>query len=362
MKQLTCEMCGGTDLVKQDGVFVCQSCGCKYSVEQAKKMMIEGSVDVSGSTVKVDSSQELDNLYLLARRAKVEGNLENGLKYYNMILVKDPNNWEPVLYQALFTALTGSHNANFDRSIEIVDNCIETVVSNIKNNISLVDEQKVAIAETADAILGFATSSYESVDKVYHSGPIASRIDFVDTFLKASTMSIDLIIHLADCIETYFPDQEDLIDISVKLWKDAVNKASKREIKNMLESMSSKAETKETIKIIENKIKKYDSNYKIETHSKPEQSSGACYVATAVYGSYDCPEVWTLRRYRDNQLAKSWYGRLFIHAYYAVSPTIVKWFGHTEWFKKIWKSKLDKMVIGLQAKGVESIPYEDKIW
>ena len=27
MKQLTCEMCGGTDLVKQDGVFVCQSCG-----------------------------------------------------------------------------------------------------------------------------------------------------------------------------------------------------------------------------------------------------------------------------------------------------------------------------------------------
>src|SRR5699024_12626084 len=25
------------------------------------------------------------------------------------------------------------------------------------------------------------------------------------------------------------------------------------------------------------------------------QSSGGCYVATAVYGSYDCPEVWTLR-------------------------------------------------------------------
>lgn len=37
MKQLTCEMCGATDLIKQDGVFVCQSCGCKYSVEEAKK-------------------------------------------------------------------------------------------------------------------------------------------------------------------------------------------------------------------------------------------------------------------------------------------------------------------------------------
>ncbi len=38
MKQLTCKMCGSNDLVKQDGVFVCQNCGCKYSVEEAKKM------------------------------------------------------------------------------------------------------------------------------------------------------------------------------------------------------------------------------------------------------------------------------------------------------------------------------------
>ena len=37
MKQLTCEMCGSVDLIKQDGYFVCQSCGCKYSVEEAKK-------------------------------------------------------------------------------------------------------------------------------------------------------------------------------------------------------------------------------------------------------------------------------------------------------------------------------------
>ena len=40
-----------------------------------------------------------------------------------------------------------------------------------------------------------------------------------------------------------------------------------------------------------------------------------CYVATAVYGSYDCPQVWTLRRFRDHTLAASWYGRAFIRAY-----------------------------------------------
>lgn len=87
-----------------------------------------------------------------------------------------------------------------------------------------------------------------------------------------------------------------------------------------------------------------------------------CYVATAVYGSYDCPQVWTLRRYRDNTLAKTWYGRAFIHTYYAISPTLVKWFGKTKWFRKLWKGKLDKMVTRLQAQGVESTPYNDKEW
>ena len=90
--------------------------------------------------------------------------------------------------------------------------------------------------------------------------------------------------------------------------------------------------------------------------------AGGCYVATAVYGSYDCPQVWTLRRYRDNDLAETWYGRAFIHTYYAISPTLVKWFGHTEWFKKMWRGKLDRMVKNLQDKGYESTPYEDRDW
>ena len=87
-----------------------------------------------------------------------------------------------------------------------------------------------------------------------------------------------------------------------------------------------------------------------------------CYVATCVYGSYDCPEVWTLRRFRDDTLASTWYGRAFIHTYYAISPTLVKWFGETTWFKKMWQGKLDKMVESLRSQGVEDTPYQDKEW
>ena len=76
----------------------------------------------------------------------------------------------------------------------------------------------------------------------------------------------------------------------------------------------------------------------------------------------NCPEVWTLRRYRDYKLAETWYGRAFVRLYYAVSPTLVRKFGKTEWFKKMWRGRLDKMVKKLQAEGYESTPYEDKVW
>ena len=68
----------------------------------------------------------------------------------------------------------------------------------------------------------------------------------------------------------------------------------------------------EEIARLTNEIKAQDSSY-----TPPEVKSGGCYVATAVYGSYDCPQVWTLRRYRDFALAETWHGRAFIHLYYA---------------------------------------------
>lgn len=87
--------------------------------------------------------------------------------------------------------------------------------------------------------------------------------------------------------------------------------------------------------------------------------SGGCYIATAVYGSYDCPEVWTLRRFRDNSLARTFIGRIFIRAYYFISPYLVKWFGNTDWFKMLWKPTLNRLVTKLNKKGIENTPYND---
>ena len=105
--------------------------------------------------------------------------------------------------------------------------------------------------------------------------------------------------------------------------------------------------------------KKYTRVFKCLEEKQKKQQKDGCYIATSVYGSYDCPEVWVLRRYRDNILRMTWHGRIFIKAYYAISPKLVYWFGTTKLFKNLWKNILDKFVNKLMKQGVENTAYTD---
>lgn len=112
--------------------------------------------------------------------------------------------------------------------------------------------------------------------------------------------------------------------------------------------------------IPESKLKKNEVNPEEQIQMDNKTNGNGCYVATAVYGSYDCPEVWTLRRFRDFSLDSTWYGRTFIRGYYAISPTLVKWFGKSKAFKSILSKPLSFLVSYLQNRGFESTPYKDK--
>ncbi|MDE6641884.1 MAG: hypothetical protein K2K63_15325 [Acetatifactor sp.] len=112
---------------------------------------------------------------------------------------------------------------------------------------------------------------------------------------------------------------------------------------------------------LSSRLKEYELSKKSDGSGSGDLgNSRGCYVATAVYGSYDCPQVWTLRRYRDDILASTQHGRILIRAYYAVSPALVKWFGHSLLFRRLWKSRLDKIVKTLNEKGIDNTPYVDR--
>ena len=101
-------------------------------------------------------------------------------------------------------------------------------------------------------------------------------------------------------------------------------------------------------------------DYLQRSPAAPKLGTQGCYIATAVYGSYDCPEVWTLRRFRDYSLDKTIPGRIFIRLYYTISPSLVRWFGNSKVFKSICQRPLDKLVASLRRKGYMDTPYCDK--
>ena len=84
------------------------------------------------------------------------------------------------------------------------------------------------------------------------------------------------------------------------------------------------------------------------TH-KTNKSEG-CYIATAVYGSYDAPEVMTLRRFRDETLRNSSFGRWFIRTYYRLSPPVAEKLKNAKRINAFVRSILDKWVERLNRK------------
>ncbi len=84
MQKLICELCRSNDFTKDDqGFFVCDYCRTKYTPEQAKSMIVEG-------TVRVDRSGEASSLLTLASTALSGGNMQEALDYANRALEIDP--------------------------------------------------------------------------------------------------------------------------------------------------------------------------------------------------------------------------------------------------------------------------------
>ncbi len=358
MKQIICEMCNSTDVIKQDGVFVCQNCGTKYSVEEAKKMMgdIPGDtpVNVQG-TVKVDNSDELRNLYQIARRAKDDNNGESAAKYYDMIQIKDPTSWEAAFYVVYFKAME-CKIANIQSAATSVDNCIDTVLNLIKEFVSDPAEQKEAYREVATSVMVISTMLFNGAKNHYDGISLQIKHNYTQEYLNRAFAAFRTCYHLGNHLEALFGDDVEATNLAAVAWTRGIELHA-----SVISLLQDKEGNKNEINSYATKIQKYDPSYVAPTINTTT-TSGGCYVATAVYGSYDCPEVWTLRRYRDHTLAKTWYGRAFIRTYYAISPTLVKWFGRTDWFKNMWRGTLDRMVNDLQNDGVESTPYEDKNW
>lgn len=349
MKALTCEMCGSTEIVRKDGLYVCQACGTKYSVEDAKKMMMEGTIKIDGP-VKIDDSENLANLKTLAERATKNQDWDRAYRYYEQILYLQPNDWEAnhnVTFFRTFLANQQNLFPELSSRLQVFQNSISSLNDLLSEKYSDNEIQNEMIQAWNPVFVNCETLWNDNVSRM------AQNISFTTNEAKQQMMQQNMQIIMANLTA--------IVDFMFALTYDIQKKFGNSSQSWFLTYAKKAADfgtrtkdyPKPKVDEMVSFIKGFEPNYNAPT--KP-----GCYIATAVYGSYDCPEVWTLRRFRDFTLNETWYGRAFIKSYYVISPTLVKLFGKSQLFKAVCILPLNKLVNNLHRKGVEDTPYIDK--
>ncbi|WP_407414295.1 hypothetical protein [Methanobrevibacter sp.] len=202
MNELMCEMCGSNMVTQEGGFYVCQACGTKFPVKE----YIAGE---NYQTFGEESSQELGNLYELARRAREVGDTEFGLKYYSEILIKEPYSWEAQFYVGYFRVFT--YDFLDERGIN--DFCSSTASAvSIVEYLEDVGEKNEAINLFTDEIFGLVESFYEA----YLEGLEDLPYDDDDSY----AWYINTLLELCNLLNYYGELVENVTDDT---YQDAVN-------------------------------------------------------------------------------------------------------------------------------------------
>lgn len=301
---------------------------------------------------------------------------ENAVFHFNK-LVNEMNN-EPIMVEMMDMPLyfCGLSNLKLGRE-EIALKNFNALISAVNQKMHQFDEgadinltykQYLSLAYTEIGKIYFNRKEYEkcneAFDIAYQNYPTYDTMyyrGYCFLYGLGSVKSVELAETLFDRLIELKDECEDTNLIANSNYQLGLIYCKEQGYINKIKALEHLNKAKEQgIEITDYEIEELISKIPENNSSTTNKNSGGCYVATCVYGSYDCPEVWTLRRFRDNILAENVFGRLFIKFYYAVSPTAVRLFGNYHWFHKIFKAPLDSLVEKLIDNGVENTPYNDQ--
>jgi len=306
-------------------------------------------------TVDKEKQENLNRLLSNARSSRMAENMSRAAAYYGEVLKVEPNNWEAVFYSefcSVFTSPERTSAITIQHNTSKVSSCVYRAMELAKLSLFSQMERITELGDVATLSCRLASNYFVASMNAFNS----SNGDFSAVNRKTNQVYaiIQMVFAVGDAIEKNFSDDIEVCkNLVAPCWKigfDCYENCNMPIPDNIYDYYL--------------RVLKYDPSFRCAKPLTGGQtvsgSGGGCYIATAVYGSYDCPQVWTLRRYRDFELSRSRFGRVFIRIYYAVSPTLVKMFGRTKWFNILFRSSLDRFTARLKSKGYEDTPYKDR--
>lgn len=220
MQILSCKMCGSPNILQYGNIYICQNCGTRYSTDEIQKMMVVGNVNVSGSTININNSGRLNNLYIIARRARDNKNWEDAERNYNLILIDDPYSWEANYYVIYARAMQCkiidiSSAANSISRIEA--SALRLIRSSVNpmNYITAVNEIAVRSMEAANLLAVAAYRHYMDIDESIRINYLSETVDRIDA-------ALNIYLTCGDEIEAVFFDIYSVLTMAVTTWKGGI--------------------------------------------------------------------------------------------------------------------------------------------
>jgi hypothetical protein len=372
MPQLKCSICGGTELnATGDGSLKCAYCGAIHTPEVVKQMLTEikgqveviGKVEVDGVNTADKFTQNGQTFLNLGEWDKARAVFEKMINmfpedyrgWWGMVLtVTHSLTWNPDLgkeyYEKAIKTATVSDSGDITRQFdEGQKNWLEKISQFVlkKDRVyGALREKGIIPAEgyfflinlskiyTYNAYIAYGSSLIWC--KVEMDGIIKDNGEIIGKEVDCSGMKqrglftgnesiydydegITITLHRGD----KFADKKRMFDYCygqkiVYISDDFSEVIFLNDLINIYKYISS--EGKKFFQSGKIKSEKNDDIRHIEVITNTNKGCLDCYIATAVYGSYDAPEVITIRRFRDEVLMKSLAGRKFVTFYYKHSP------------------------------------------
>lgn len=202
MQAIKCEMCGSNDIIKDDGLYVCNNCGTKYTVEEARKLM---------GTVEIDHSTDTKNILQNAINTYNTGDYSTAQNLFTQVLNLDPENPEATLLRALASqwqraTVVVSTNSAIQLSISLAhkqwrDNA---------EYFSLCNEAMGSSVKITDAIVNLAIKQYNTfVEDAEGNSVLTSQIKSREKTMQEKVLSASLLLLGIVKASITYPEQFD---------------------------------------------------------------------------------------------------------------------------------------------------------